>query len=99
MKAITIIFLAFLVGVKADSYQDGFITGMIVTKTLPNTKLKPKYNTVIIDTSLIDFPIQKSPICYENEVRERKYHELSFEGKCFATIIIFFSLTRKFIIF
>ncbi len=62
---------------------------MIIEKVIPTKKTTPiKYNTVIIDTSLFDFPAQKSPICRPIEVRERKYHELSFVERCVMAIIV-----------
>ncbi len=85
----TLAIFVLFVGVSADSYQNGFITGMLVEKALPTKKATPtKYNTVIIDTSLFDFPAQKSPICRPIEVRERKYHELSFVERCVMAIIV-----------
>ncbi len=84
----TLAIFVLFVGVSADSYQNGFITGMLVEKALPTKKATPtKYNTVIIDTSLFDFPVQKLPVCRPIEVRERKYYELSFAQRCLFAII------------
>jgi len=85
-----VIFTLFVGTCTADSYQNGFITGMMIEKVSPTKKAKPiKYNTVIIDTSLFDFPAQKSPVCRPILVRERKYKELTFGDKCvFAVIAI-----------
>ena len=84
----TLTIFALFIGVSATSYQNGFIAGMIVEKTIPTKKSTPiKYNTMIIDTSLFDFPVQKLPLCYPIQVRERTYHELSFAGRCIAAMI------------
>jgi len=83
-----VIFTLFVGTCTADSYQNGFITGMMIEKVSPTKKAKPiKYNTVIIDTSLFDFPAQKSPVCRPILVRERKYKELIFGDKCVFAII------------
>jgi len=72
----------------ADSYQNGFITGMMVEKAMPSKKAKPiKYNTVIIDTSLFDFPQQKTPMCWPILVKERKYRKIPFSVKLISTVI------------
>jgi len=72
----------------ADSFQNGFITGMMIEKVSPTKKVNPiKYNTMIIDTSLFEFPVQKSPVCYPILVRERKYNELTFGDKCVLFVI------------
>ena len=42
---------------------------------------------MIIDTSLFDFPTQKSPVCRPILVRERKYKELTFGDKCVFSVI------------
>ncbi len=82
------IFTLFVGTCTAGSYQNGFITGMMIEKISPSKKAKPiKYNTVIIDTSLFDFPTQKSPVCRPILVRERKYKELTFGDKCLFAVI------------
>ena len=44
----------------ANSFQNGFITGMMIEKVSPTKKVNPiKYNTMIIDTSLFEFPRPK----------------------------------------
>jgi len=73
----------------ADPYQNGFITGMMIERIVPAKKAKPiKYNTMIIDTSLFDFPVQKYPVCHPILVRERKYKKLTFGAKCVFSIIV-----------
>ena len=82
---ITIAILTFIVSTNAGAYQNGLITGMMVGKARPTKKEFVKYNTVIIDTALFDFPKQKTPICRPIQVKEVKYIKLSF-----ATILIAF---------
>ena len=65
----TITILTLLVSINASSYQSGFITGMMMEKIAPQKKKIIKYNTVIIDTSLFDFPKQKMPVCRPIEVK------------------------------
>jgi hypothetical protein len=84
----TLAILTLFVGVTADSYQNGFITGMVVGKAMPSKKVKIiKYNTVNIDTSLFDFPPQKTPICRPIQVKELKYRKLHIITKIIVFII------------
>ena len=82
---ITIAILTFIVSTNAGAYQNGLITGMMVEKVRPTKKEFDKYNTVIIDTALFDFPKQKTPVCRPIQVKQVKYIKLSF-----ATILISF---------
>ena len=83
---ITIAILTFIVSTNAGAYQNGLITGMMVEKALPTKKKEfDKYNTVIIDTALFDFPKQNTPVCRPIQVKQVKYIKLSF-----ATILISF---------
>jgi len=67
----TITILTLLIGVNANPYQSGFIAGMVIEKAMPSKKEKIiKYNTVNIDTSLFDFPQQKTPVCRPIQVKE-----------------------------
>jgi len=94
------IFTLFVGTCTADSHQNGFIAGMLVEKAFPTKKATPtKYNTVIIDTSLFDFPVQKLPVCRPIEVREREWiDELSFAQRCLfaiiATLIIMYPIHK-----
>jgi len=82
------IFTLFVGICTADSFQNGFITGMMIEKISPAKKAKPiKYNKMIIDTSLFEFPLQKLPVCHPILVRERKYKELTFGDKCIFSVI------------
>jgi len=82
------IFTLFVGICTADSFQNGFITGMMIEKISPAKKAKPiKYNKMIIDTSLFEFPLQKLPVCHPILVRERKYKELTFGDKCIFFVI------------
>jgi hypothetical protein len=85
---ITIAIFTLIVGVNASSYQNGFIAGMVVEKTLPTKKEFHKYNTVIIDTSLFKFPQQKTPMCRPIQVMEVKYIKIPFAVKLVGTIIM-----------
>jgi len=91
----TIAILASFVGVcTAGSYQNGFITGMMVEKAMPSKKTKPiKYNTVIIDTSLFDFPQQKTPVCWPIEVKVIRYKKIPFIVKVVSTFLMFLLLS------
>ena len=83
---ITIAILTFIVSTNAGAYQNGLITGMMVEKALPTKKKEfDKYNTVVIDTALFDFPKQKTPVCRPIQVKQVKYIKVSF-----ATISIVF---------
>ncbi len=82
---ITIAILTFIVSTNAGAYQNGLITGMMVEKVRPTKKEFDKYNTVIIDTALFDFPKQKTPVCRPIQVKQVKYIKLSF-----ATILMSF---------
>ena len=82
---ITIAILTFIVSTNAGAYQNGLITGMMVEKVRPTKKEFDKYNTVIIDTALFDFPKQNTPVCRPIQVKQVKYIKLSF-----ATILISF---------
>tara|TARA_B000000441_G_C21685352_1_gene316114 strand:+ start:305 stop:691 length:387 start_codon:yes stop_codon:yes gene_type:complete len=75
---ITIAILTFIVSTNAGAYQNGLITGMMVEKVRPTKKEFDKYNTVIIDTALFDFPKQKTPVCRPIQVKQVKYMKLSF---------------------
>ncbi len=82
------IFTLFVGICTADSFQNGFITGMMIEKISPAKKAKPiKYNKMIIDTILFEFPLQKLPVCHPILVRERKYKELTFGDKCIFSVI------------
>lgn len=75
---ITVTFITLFIGINASAYQNGFIAGMLVEKTMPSKKTEfDKYNTVIIDTALFDFPKQKTPTCRPIQVKEVKYIKLS----------------------
>ena len=51
---ITVTFITLFIGINAGAYQNGLITGMLVEKAMPSKKTEfDKYNTVIIDLSLI----------------------------------------------
>ena len=90
----TITILTLLVSINASSYQNGFITGMIVEKAMPKKKAKPiKYNKVIIDTSLFEFPEQKNPICRPVEVKEKRYKKIPFTVKLISTFLMFIILS------
>ena len=82
----TAVILTLLIGVNASSYQSGFITGMMVEKVAPSKK-KIKYNTKIIDTSLFDFPEQKTPMCVPIQVKELKYIKIPLITKIIIIII------------
>ena len=82
----TITILTLLVSVNAGAYQSGFIAGMVIEKAMPSKKEKIiKYNTVNIDTSLFDFPPQKTPICRPIQVKEVKYKKIPFLVKLIST--------------
>lgn len=84
----TLAILTLFVGVTADSYHNGFITGMIVEKAMHSKKEKIiKYNTVNIDTGLFDFPPQKTPVCRPIQVKELKYRKLHIITKIIIFII------------
>lgn len=65
--------------VNADPYRDGLITGILVEKVSPFNKKKQsiKYNNMIIDTELLDFPYQKAPICKPIKVKQNIYNKQS----------------------
>ena len=86
---ITVTFITLFIGINASAYQNGFITGMLVEKAMPSKKTEfDKYNTVIIDTSLFDFPKQKTPMCRPIRVKEVKYAKFSF-GVLLLMILMF----------
>ena len=90
----TVAVLTLFVGVNADSYHNGFITGMMVEKVMPKEKKEYiKYNTVIIDTSLFEFPQQKTPICRPIEVKEKRYKKIPFAVKLISTFLMFLVLS------
>ena len=89
----TVAVFTLLIGVNASSYQNGFITGMMVEKALPKKKKQIKYNTVVIDTSLFEFPQQKTPICRPIEVREKRYKKIPFTVKLISTFIMLIVLS------
>jgi len=67
-------FLALFVGVKADEFSNGLMTGFVV-KNIDNRfgskkGIVRKYNDMTIDTSLIEFPINQSPQCMEVKIIE-----------------------------
>ena len=69
--------------VNASPYQDGFITGILIEKVSPfsrkNQKIQPiKYNNMIIDTGLLDFPPQKAPICKPIKIEQNMYNKKQF---------------------
>ena len=67
---------------------------MIVEKAMPKKKAKPiKYNKVIIDTSLFEFPEQKNPICRPVEVKEKRYKKIPFAVKLISTFLMFLVLS------
>tara|TARA_B100001142_G_C14319675_1_gene649875 strand:+ start:153 stop:602 length:450 start_codon:yes stop_codon:yes gene_type:complete len=89
-----ITFLTLFVYTNADAYKDGFIIGYVtgtMNKRDRNTNKEDKfikYNKQIIDTSLFDFPHQKTPQCIEIKIKELKYIKLTFLHKLAATIIV-----------
>lgn len=85
----TLAVFTLFVGVNASSYQNGFITGMMVEKAMPKEKKEYiKYNTVIIDTSLFEFPQQKTPVCRPIEVKEVRYKKIPFAVKLISTFLM-----------
>jgi len=80
LTIITIAILTLIVSTNADSYQNGFITGMIVEKAFPTEKKTTvhKFNKVIIDTNLFEFPPRKNPMCWPIEIKEVDYHKIPF---------------------
>ena len=93
----TLAIFTLFVGVNADSYQNGFITGMLVEKAVPTKKEPIKYNTVVIDTSLFEFPQQKTPVCRPIEVKEKRYKKIPFVVKLISTflMLLFLSVVCK----
>jgi len=90
----TLAVFTLLIGVNASSYQNGFITGMMVEKAMPKEKKEYiKYNTVIIDTSLFEFPQQKTPICRPIEVKEKRYKKIPFAVKLISTFLMLLVLS------
>jgi hypothetical protein len=90
---ITIAFLALFVGINAASYQNGFIAGIMVQKFKNHVTPKPKsesinYHMMTFDTSLFDFPLQKSPVCMEIKIHERLTFWERLRVAILATIII-----------
>lgn len=67
---------ALIIGSNANSYQNGLITGVVVNKLAPNNKKPIKYNAVILDTSLVEFPQQKAPVCKPIDVRQVTYYKI-----------------------
>ena len=87
---ITVTFITLFIGINAGAYQNGLITGMLVEKAMPSKKTEfDKYNTVIIDTALFDFPKQKNPMCRPIQVKEVKYMKLPFGVFLLLTILMF----------
>ena len=83
---LTVTLITLFVGINATSYQNGLIAGMLVEKAMPSKKSEfNKYNTVVIDTALFDFPKQNAPICRPVKVKQVRYVKLSF-----ATILTSF---------
>lgn len=96
----TVAFYTLLIGINANSYQNGFIVGMVVEKAMPSEKVIPsekkefiKYNTVIIDTSLFKFPQQKTPVCRPIEVKEISYKKIPVIVKVFSIGLILLILS------
>ena len=96
----TVAFYTLLIGIKANSYQNGFIVGMVVEKAMPSKKVISsekkefiKYNTVIIDTSLFKFPQQKTPVCRPIEVKEISYKKIPVIVKVFSIGLILLILS------
>ena len=91
---ITVTFITLFIGINASAYQNGFITGMLVEKALPSKKSEfDKYNTVIIDTALFDFPKQKTPMCRPIQVKKVKYYSKFSFGVFLLLMILIFSMT------
>jgi len=88
----SIVLFSIVVNVYASSYKDGFITGILVKSAFPvKKKLRTeKYNTVIIDTSLIEFPPQKKPICHPIEIKKVNYRKIPLSMKLLAIAFIVF---------
>ena len=97
----TFIFVTFLilfVGVKADSFSNGLLTGIVV-KNIDNrfsSKSKPiirSSNPVTIDTGLISFPLNNKPICKEVDILEpiKKITKMEI---CLIIIIFAIMLTQ-----
>jgi len=89
----TLAVLTLLIGVNADSYQNGFITGMMVEKAVPTKKKPIKYNTVVIDTSLFEFPQQKTPICRPIQVKQLRYKKIPLATKLISTFLLLLVLS------
>jgi hypothetical protein len=94
----TLAILTLFVGTcAASSYHNGFITGMMVEKAMPKTKKEVvKYNTVVIDTSLFEFPRQKTPVCRAIEVKEIRYKKIPFAAKVLYMFIMLILLSVVF---
>ena len=88
----SIVLFSIIVNVYASSYKDGFITGMLVRSVFPAKKKlrKEKYNTVIIDTSLIEFPPQKKPVCRPIEIKKVNDRKIPLSMKLLAIAFILF---------
>ena len=90
----TLAVFTLLIGVNASSYQNGFITGMVVEKAMPKEKKEYiKYNTVVIDTGLFEFPQQKTPVCRPIEVKEVRYKKIPFVVKLISTFLMLLVLS------
>ena len=90
LTLITVTLITLFIGINATAYQNGFIAGMLVEKAMPSKKAEfDKYNTVVIDTALFDFPKQKTPICRPIQVKEVKYVKFSFGVFLLLMILMF----------
>ena len=91
---ITVTFITLFIGINASAYQNGFTTGMLVEKAMPSKKTEfDKYNTVIIDTALFDFPKQKTPMCRPIQVKEVKYYSIFSFGVFLLLMILMLFMT------
>ena len=90
---ITVTLITLFIGINASAYQNGLITGMLVEKAMPSKKTEfHKYNTVIIDTALFDFPKQKTPMCRPVQVKEVKYYSKFSFAVFLLLMILMFSM-------
>ncbi len=90
---ITVTLITLFVCINASAYQNGFITGMLVEKAMPSKKTEfDKYNTIVIDTALFDFPKQKTPMCRPIQVKEVKYYSKFSFGILLLLMILMLSM-------
>jgi|UniRef100_A0A6C0IQV1 hypothetical protein len=91
----TLISLTLVISANAGAYQNGFITGMVVEKISPRKKAEfHRYNTMIIDTSLFDFPLQKNPVCRPIQVKIAKNIRVPFGVRIIFILITILCVQR-----